>query len=345
MDESGATPKEREREREAIRAEGREGTPDGPHAGSRDISREWTRDGTLYLVATPIGNLGDLSSRAREVLGQVDAILAEDTRRTRALLHAMGLRKPLLSYHAHSSGDRTAEALVRLKEGRRLALVSDAGTPAISDPGQELVAACAREDIPVSIVPGPCAAIAALAVSGLDTSRFVFEGFLPRAGRNRRDRLAVLAREERTWVLHEAPHRLERLLADLSAAGLGDRRLALCRELTKRYEEISRMTVDQAVRHLGEIPARGEYVLVLEGTESHRTRMGIRDSGAAGAAGRAHDPLAHGDDEAARDPEALLRDGLLRGLSVREAARETADRTGRNRRDLYALAVRIRQGI
>ncbi len=221
--------------------------------------------GVLYLVATPIGNLADLSQRALKVLGEVDFIAAEDTRNTLKLLTYFGISKPLVSYYQHNRTERGAVICERLKNGESCALVTDAGTPAISDPGEDLVRLCAENGIKVTFVPGACAAIGALALSGLFTGRFVFEGFLSGARNERRERLAALENEERTMILYEAPHHLKNTLSDLKDAFGGDRRITLCREMTKLNEEIIRTTVDGAIELLAQTAPRGEYVLVLEG--------------------------------------------------------------------------------
>lgn len=221
--------------------------------------------GTLYLVATPIGNLADLSDRAKKVLSEVDLVAAEDTRNTAKLLSAFGISATLISYHEHNKRARGEELCEKLSAGASVALVTDAGTPAISDPGADLVALCAERGIPVTSVPGCVAGITALTLSGLSTDRFVFEGFLPMDKVKRRARLSELATERRTFILHEAPHKLKNTLAELAETLGGERRIALCRELTKRNEEILRTTLSGAVAHYLETEPRGEYVLVLEG--------------------------------------------------------------------------------
>lgn len=221
-------------------------------------------DGTLYLVATPIGNLADLSDRALKVLREVDFIAAEDTRNTLKLLTHFNIQKPLVSYHEYNKRERGEQIARRLKAGETCALVTDAGTPAISDPGEDLVALCAAYQIPVTSVPGCCAAITALTLSALPTRRFVFEGFLETDKKLRRQQLKELSMERRTFILYEAPHRLLDTLEELHAT-LGDRRLALCRELTKLNETVERMTLSGAVAHYKENSPRGEYVLVIEG--------------------------------------------------------------------------------
>ncbi|MBQ2766900.1 MAG: 16S rRNA (cytidine(1402)-2'-O)-methyltransferase [Clostridia bacterium] len=223
--------------------------------------------GTLYLVATPIGNLADLSERAIKVLREVDFIAAEDTRNSMRLLTHLGISKPLVSYFEHNKRERGAVIADRLAAGESCALITDAGTPAISDPGEDLVVLCAERGIPVTHIPGACAAIVALTLSALPTGRFVFDGFLPVAKAERRERLAEIARERRTVILHEAPHKLRATLDDLLGA-LGDRSIALCRELTKRNEEIMRMTLSSAVAYYREHDPRGEYVLVLSGSQT-----------------------------------------------------------------------------
>ena len=222
--------------------------------------------GTLYLVATPIGNLADMSERAKKVLDGVDFIAAEDTRNTARLLAAFEISRPLLSYHDHNRRERGPEIVARLQAGEACALVTDAGTPAISDPGEDLVRLCAEAGVPVTAVPGCCAGITALALSGLPTARFCFEGFLPREKKERRAHLSSLSGEQRTMIFHEAPHRLRETLAALAEAFGETRDIAVCRELTKRNEEILRTTLGGAVAHYTEVEPRGEYVLVVSGT-------------------------------------------------------------------------------
>ena len=221
--------------------------------------------GTLYVVSTPIGNLADMSERAIKTLSEVDFIAAEDTRNTLRLLMSLGISKTLVSYHEHNKHEAGERITQRLLSGESCALVTDAGTPAISDPGEELVALCAQSSIPVTGVPGACALIDALALSGLPTRRFVFEGFLPVKSKERKERLAALKREARTFILHEAPHKLRGTLDDLCSALGENRRIALCRELTKLNEEVQRCTLGEAVRVYAEREPRGEYVLVIEG--------------------------------------------------------------------------------
>ena len=221
--------------------------------------------GTLYLVPTPIGNLGDISQRCIDTLAEADFVACEDTRVSLKLLNHLKLKKPLVSYHEHNKLESGPKILVRLQGGESCALVTDAGCPAISDPGEDLVRLCAENGVPVCAIPGPCAAITALSVSALPTGRFVFEGFLPTDKKERKKRLAALLTEERTSILYEAPHRLKETLAALLEALGPERKISLCRELTKLHEEIIRLTLGEAVRYFSENEPRGEFVLVLEG--------------------------------------------------------------------------------
>jgi 16S rRNA (cytidine1402-2'-O)-methyltransferase len=272
--------------------------------------------GRLFVVATPIGNLADITLRAIRVLGDVDVIAAEDTRTTRKLLSHHGIRTPLVSYHEHNESVRTPELLARLEGGESVALVSEAGTPSISDPGYRLVDACIAAGVPVEPVPGASAILAAIVVSGLPSDAFVFEGFLPRRGAERRKRLADLASERRTLVVFEAPHRLDATLTDMVAL-LGDRRAALCRELTKLHEEIRRESLSALAAGVRRAPVKGELVLVIEGAVE-----------------------AEPDLDAALD-EALAR--IANGDSVREATRAVAQERGVPRRALYDRVLEHRR--
>ncbi len=272
--------------------------------------------GTLYLVPTPIGNLGDISRRMAETLELADFIAAEDTRVTVKLLNHLGIRRPMLTYHRHNTDSGGQAVIDRLLAGESCALVTDAGTPAISDPGEELVARCAELGVPVCAIPGPCALVTALAVSGQPTGRFTFEGFLAMNKKNRRAHLDALREEERTMVFYEAPHKLAATLEDLSATFGPDRPLTLCRELTKLHEEVRRTTLGQAAACFRENDPRGEFVLVVRGAEPVRER------------------------------EASLEDGLVlvdklrgEGLSLRDAVRRAARELGLSRNQLYDLAV------
>ena len=227
--------------------------------------------GTLYLVPTPIGNLGDISRRAADTLAAVDFIAAEDTRVTLKLLNHLELKKPLLTYHRHNTQTGGEAVLERLLAGEDGALVTDAGTPAVSDPGEELVARCAEAGVPVVAVPGPCALVVALSVSGLPTGRFTFEGFLPMNKKNRRAHLDSLRGEQRTMIFYEAPHKLRATLADLRETFGGERRIALCRELTKLHEEVVRTTLSEAEERFRQTEPRGEFVLVVAGDSPQET--------------------------------------------------------------------------
>ena len=224
--------------------------------------------GCLYLVATPIGNLSDISERAIKVLSEVDFIAAEDTRNSLRLLTHFGISKPMISYFEHNKRERGQTIVQRLAQGESCALITDAGTPAISDPGEDLVRMCADNNITVISVPGACAAICALTLSGLATARFCFEGFLPTAKAERRARLESLKNEERTMIFHEAPHKLKATLSDLSVTFGENRKIALCRELTKLNEQTVRTTIGEAINYYEENQPRGEYVLVVSGSEA-----------------------------------------------------------------------------
>ncbi len=220
--------------------------------------------GVLYLVATPVGNLADISARAVKVLREVDFIAAEDTRNSMKLLSFLGIQKPMLSYFEHNKRSHGEMICERLRAGESCALLTDAGTPAISDPGEDIVALCAERGIKVTSIPGACAAILALTLSGLPTSRFCFEGFLSADKKERRDRLERMKNIEYTLIFHEAPHKLKATLADMCEI-LGDRRISLCRELTKLNEDIHRTTLSGAIDFYNENSPRGEYVVVVDG--------------------------------------------------------------------------------
>ena len=223
---------------------------------------------TLYLVGTPIGNLSDITDRAKDVLRDVDFIAAEDTRNSMKLCSALGIKKELVSYFEHnkkSSGEKIVSRLIR---GESCALVTDAGMPAISDPGEDIVRLCAENDITVSVIPGPCAAISALAMSGLSTSRFAFEGFLPAQKGERKKRLTALSCESRTLIFYEAPHKLKASLSDMTDVFGAERKISLCREITKLNEEVIRTTLGKALQIYSEKEPRGEYVLIVEGASA-----------------------------------------------------------------------------
>lgn len=225
-----------------------------------------TEQGMLYLCATPIGNLEDITLRALRIFREADYIAAEDTRHTIKLLNHFEISKPLISYHEHNRHEKGPEIIKLVEQGYKVALVSDAGMPGISDPGADLVVLAREAGVPMTIIPGPSAALSALVLSGLSTERFVFEGFLPREKKERAERIRSLGQEERTIIIYEAPHRLVSLLNDLQKT-LGDRNISIVRELTKVYEEILPMTLSQAVDYYKERTPRGEFVIVLEGAQ------------------------------------------------------------------------------
>lgn len=220
--------------------------------------------GTLYLCATPIGNLDDMTFRVLDTLRDADLIAAEDTRNSIKLLNRFEIKTPMTSYHEYNKVEKAEKLIAMMKEGKNIALITDAGTPAISDPGEVLVAMCYENNIPVTSLPGACACITALTLSGLPTRRFCFEAFLPAEKNVRREILEDLKDESRTIILYEAPHHLKATLAELEDA-LGDRRITLCRELTKKFETVMPMTLSEAVAFYKENEPKGEYVLVLEG--------------------------------------------------------------------------------
>ena len=271
----------------------------------------------LYIVGTPIGNLGDMSPRGLEVLGSVDFIAAEDTRVTVKLLNHFGIKKPMVSYYQHNLRERGEEILRRIQAGESCAVVTDAGMPCISDPGEDLAALCHQAGIPVRVVPGPTAALSALAASGLPTGRFTFEGFLSVKASSRRERLLEVKEDPRTLIFYEAPHKLAATLRDLADTFGADRPLTLCRELTKLHEEVSRTTLGQAAAWYGENAPKGEFVLVVRGAE----------------------PLPEG--------EASLEDGLAlvdrlrgEGMSLRDAVKRAARELGLSRNELYDAVVK-----
>ena len=220
--------------------------------------------GTLYVLGTPIGNISDITLRALDILGEVDFIAAEDTRVTLKLLNRYDIKKPLVSYHDHSSRSCTETIIKRLIEGETAAIVTDAGMPCISDPGEDLVKMCYENDVPVKVIPGPSAVVSALAVSGLSTSRFSFEGFLSVTRKQRMEHLEEVKDNKNTMIFYEAPHKLVSTLEDMLEY-FGDRRISLCRELTKVYEEVIRTTLSGAIEYYSEKSPKGEYVLVIEG--------------------------------------------------------------------------------
>jgi 16S rRNA (cytidine1402-2'-O)-methyltransferase len=269
--------------------------------------------GTLFLVGTPIGNLGDLTDRARRTLAGVGLVACEDTRRTGKLLAGLGIKARLLSFFEGNEAERVPQLIEELRAGTDVAVVSDAGMPGLSDPGYRLVAACVEAGIQVDVIPGPSAAVAALVISGLPTDRFVFEGFLPRSGKARTDRLASLEREPRTIVLFESPRRVAATLKDLLAAA-GDRRVVVARELTKLHQEVIRGDLSDVLEQITGRELKGEVVLVLEGAKE------VFDSDPSTAV-------------------AIASELVASGLRKRDAAREASRRTGVPAGQIYAQLV------
>lgn len=274
--------------------------------------------GMLYLVPTPIGNLGDISIRCRETLEQADFIAAEDTRVTLKLLNHLGIKKSLVSYYEHNKTFKGDKIVQRILDGETCALVSDAGSPAISDPGEDLVKQCAQAGIPVCAIPGPCAAITALSISGQATGRFCFEGFLSTAKKSRREHLESLAQERRTMIFYEAPHKLTATLVDLAACFGADRPVSLCRELTKLHEEVIRTTLGQALERCTQTPPKGEFVLVVAG---------------------APEPVKEGPSQS--DAAARLAQLLEQGLSRKDAVKQTARELSLPKNTVYDIAVSL----
>ena len=273
--------------------------------------------GTLYLVATPIGNLGDFSPRAIETLSTVDFIAAEDKRVSLKLLNHFEIKKPMVSYHQHNRASAGEEIVQRLLGGESCALVTDAGTPAISDPGEDLVALCHQRGIPVGVVPGPTAVTAALALAGLPTGRFTFEGFLSMNKKSRREHLQSLKNEKRTMIFHEAPHKLPATLRDFADTFGADRPMTLSRELTKLHEETMRCTVGEAIAYYEEHNPRGEYVLIVSGAPDEEEEIGLTME------------------------DAVARVLTLRqnGLRMKEAVKQAAEETGFPKNELYNAAL------
>ena len=278
------------------------------------VSDDQARVGSLTLVGTPIGNLSDFSPRAVEALSAADVIAAEDTRVSLKLLNHFGVKKPLVSYHEHNKASRGEELLARMRDGQRIALVTDAGMPAISDPGETLVAACHAQGIPVHIVPGPTALTTAVALSGLPSGRFTFEGFLSVSKHERREHLHSIETEPRTMVFYEAPHKLRATLHDLLDA-LGDRRMAIVRELTKIHEEVQLTTLSDAAARYDEEEPRGEIVLVIEGAPAPVQTATLSDA------------------------VALARTYMKAGDRPADAAKKAAGQTGQKKNEIYKLLV------
>ncbi|MCL1473029.1 16S rRNA (cytidine(1402)-2'-O)-methyltransferase [Argonema antarcticum] len=273
--------------------------------------------GRLYLVGTPIGNLEDMTFRAVRILQTVDIIAAEDTRHTGKLLQHFQISTPQLSYHEHNSSQRIPELVDKLSQGKTLALVSDAGMPLISDPGSELVRACIEAGIPVVPVPGASAAITALSAAGLPTNRFVFEGFIPSKGSERKDLLEALQTESRTLILYESPHRLRQTLQDLADFLGCDRQIVLARELTKLYEEFWRGTIEEAILRYSQREPQGEFTIVLAGAQLEKPHL-------------SEETL-----------KVELQQLMGQGISRSQASRQLAKATSLPRRQLYQLALTL----
>ncbi len=273
--------------------------------------------GTLYLVPTPIGNLGDVSPRIRETLLSADFLAAEDTRVTANLLRHLDIKKPLVSYYEHNKRESGEKILARLLGGETCALVTDAGTPAISDPGEDLVALCAQNGVSVVAICGPCAAITALAVSGLPTGRFTFEGFLSVNKKSRMEHLNSLLSEHRTMIFYEAPHKLQATLEDMGKAFGMERKVSLCRELTKLHEEVLRTDFAGAIAHFAEVPPRGEFVLIVAGKEEKEDV-----------------PLT------LEDAVALAQSKIQGGMSKKDAVKLIAQETGFPKNALYEAVLK-----
>ena len=259
--------------------------------------------GMLYLVPTPIGNLGDISDRCRRTLEEADFIAAEDTRVSLKLLNHLGIKKSLVSYYEHNKAFKGTVILERILAGETCALVSDAGSPAISDPGEELVKQCAEAGITVCAIPGPCAVITALSISGQSTGRFCFEGFLSTAKKSRREHLDSLVNEQRTMIFYEAPHKLLSTLEDMAAVFGASRPISLCRELTKLHEEVVRTTLGGAIEKYTENAPKGEFVLVVAGAEP------VVEEAAT-------------EDDAAARVQALMAEGMSRKDAIKQTAKE-----------------------
>ena len=274
--------------------------------------------GMLYLVPTPIGNLGDISLRCRQTLEQADFIAAEDTRVTLKLLNHLGIKKSLVSYYEHNKAFKGDRILERILAGETCALVSDAGSPAISDPGEDLVKQCAEAGITVCAIPGPCAAITALSISGRATGRFCFEGFLSTAKKSRREHLMSLQTESRTMIFYEAPHKLLATLEDMAQVFGPERPISLCRELTKLHEEVVRTTLGEAITRYGENPPKGEFVLVVEGAQPVQKEL---------------------PDE--QDAAARVRQLMEEGLSRKDAIKQTAKELDMPKNAVYDAALSI----
>ena len=274
--------------------------------------------GMLYLVPTPIGNLGDISVRCRETLEQADFIAAEDTRVTLKLLNHLGIKKSLVSYYEHNKAQKGNQIVDRILAGETCALVSDAGSPAISDPGEDLVKQCAAEGITVCAIPGPCAVITALSISGQSTGRFCFEGFLSTAKKSRKEHLQALITEQRTMIFYEAPHKLLHTLQDMAEAFGADRSISLCRELTKLHEEVIRTTLAGAIELYTTQPPKGEYVLVVAGA-----------------------PIVEKEAASTQDAAKLVAEYMARGMRRKDAAKQVAQELNLPKNVVYDASLEM----
>ena len=270
----------------------------------------------LYLVATPIGNLGDMSQRALEVLNSVDFVAAEDTRNTLKLFNKFDIKKPMVSYFEHNKRERGEYIVSRIEAGEDCALVTDAGTPAISDPGEDIVKLCAEKGVDVVPIPGPCAFVQALIVSGLDTGRFSFEGFLSTNKPQRKKHLEEIKNHTQTLIFYEAPHKLRKTLKDL-LEGLGNRKISLCREITKMYEQVIRTTISEAISYYEETEPKGEFVLVIEGYKETSEEKEFSKEDILGLV------------------EALIEEGM----SKKDAIKEASVKVNLPKREVYQMVV------
>lgn len=274
--------------------------------------------GMLYLVPTPIGNLGDISVRCRETLEKADFIAAEDTRVTLKLLNYLGIKKSLISYYEHNKTQKGEMIVQRILAGETCALVSDAGSPAISDPGEELVKQCAEAGVTVCAIPGPCAVITALSISGQSTGRFCFEGFLSTAKKSRKEHLQALITEQRTMIFYEAPHKLLHTLQDMAEAFGADRSISLCRELTKLHEEVIRTTLAGAIELYTAQPPKGEYVLIVAGA-----------------------PIVEKEAASTQDAAKLVAEYMAKGMRRKDAAKQVAQELNLPKNVVYDASLEM----
>ncbi len=277
--------------------------------------------GTLYLCATPIGNLEDITLRVLRLLEECDLIAAEDTRHTLGLINHFNIKTPLTSYHEHNKVTKGPVLIEKLKEGMDIALVTDAGMPGISDPGADMVKLCEENDITVTVAPGASAALTALVLSGLDTRRAVFEGFLPPDKKERRAALEILKKETRTAILYEAPHRLRSTLEEIEDA-VGDRQCAAIKEITKKYETVKRASLKELIEYYDENPPKGEFVLVLEGVSEDKLK---------------EEEIEKWENISVEDHVKMYED---KGMSRKDAMKATAKDRGLTKRDIYAVLNR-----